>query len=111
IPLTTLAIPGDSVTAIILGALMVQGLQPGPLLFEEHPDQIYGLFIGLFIANLLVLILGLLSVRYFAKVINIPNHTLYPIILLFCFVGAFSVNNSLTDVYIMVGAGILGYFL
>src|SRR5699024_8087657 len=89
IPLTTLGIPGDSVTAIILGALMVQGLQPGPLLFDEQPDQVYGLFIGLLIANILMLLLGLLSIRLFSKVIHIPKYILYPIIFAFCFVGAF----------------------
>ncbi|GIO20256.1 C4-dicarboxylate ABC transporter permease [Oceanobacillus oncorhynchi subsp. incaldanensis] len=111
IPMTTLGIPGDSVTAIILGALMVQGIQPGPLLFEEQPDQVYGLFVGLLIANVFMMILGLIGIRYFAKVVDVPKYILSPIIFILCFVGAFAINNSLIDVFVMVGAGIIGYFL
>lgn len=111
IPMTTLGIPGDSVTAIILGALMVQGLQPGPLLFKEQPDQIYGLFIGMLVANIFMVILGLIGIRYFAKVIDVPKFILYPVIFILCFVGSFAINNSIIDVFIMVAAGILGYFL
>jgi putative tricarboxylic transport membrane protein len=111
IPMTTLGIPGDSVTAIILGALMIQGLQPGPLLFKEHPDQIYGIFIGMLVANILLIIFGLFLIKLFARVILIPSYILSPIILVLCFVGAFAINNNIIDVFVMVGAGIVGYFL
>lgn len=111
VPMTTLGIPGDSVTAIILGALMVQGIQPGPLLFKEQPDQVYGLFLGLLIANLFMVALGLFGIRYFAKIVDVPKYVLSPIIFVLCFVGAFAINNSLIDVFVMVGAGIIGYAL
>ncbi len=111
IPMTTLGIPGDSVTAIILGALMIQGLQPGPLLFKEQPEQIYGIFLGLLIANILLIIFGLLGIRLFAKVINLPDYVMTPIVLLLCLIGSFAINNSLTDVLVMVIAGFIGYFM
>nr|WP_204468874.1 tripartite tricarboxylate transporter permease [Shouchella xiaoxiensis] len=111
VPMTTLGIPGDSVTAIILGALMIQGIQPGPLLFKEQPDQVYGLFLGLLVANIVMVILGLIGIRYFAKIVHVPKAILSPIIFILCFVGAFAINNSIIDVFVMVGAGILGYIL
>ncbi|RFU64011.1 C4-dicarboxylate ABC transporter permease [Peribacillus glennii] len=111
VPLLTLGIPGDTVTAIILGALMVQGLQPGPLLFTEHPDQIYGIYTGFILANIFMIILGFLFIRPFTKVLNIPKPILTPIILVLCVVGSFSMNNDIIDVYIMVAAGFIGYFL
>lgn len=111
IPMLTLGIPGDGATAIMLGALMVQGMQPGPLLFKEQASSVYSIFIGLLLANLVMGFFGFSLIRLFVKVINIPKEILLPIIFVLTFVGAYAYNNSLTDVFVMVFCGILGYFL
>ncbi|MDC7245130.1 MAG: tripartite tricarboxylate transporter permease [Sphaerochaetaceae bacterium] len=111
IPMLTLGIPGDGATAIMLGALLVQGIQPGPLLFKEQMPTVYSLFLGLLIANIVMGIFGFSLIRLFVKVINVPKKYLLPLIFSLTFVGAYAYNNSLTDIFIMVGFGILGYFL
>ena len=111
IPVLTLGIPGDGATAIMMGALMVQGLQPGPLLFVEKAPDVYAIFIGLLLANLIMGIMGFSLIRLFTKVVNVPVHILLPIIVMMTFVGTYSYNNSLNDVYLMVISGFLGYFL
>jgi len=111
IPMLTLGIPGDGATAILLGALMVQGIQPGPLLFSEHADQVYTIFLGLFLANVIMGIFGFSSIRLFVKIINIPKTILVPIIFSLTFVGSYVINNSMIDVFVMIFFGILGYFL
>ena len=111
IPMLTLGIPGDGATAIMLGALMVQGLQPGPLLFKEQASQVYIIFIGLLLANIVMGVMGFSLIRLFVKVVNIPKKYLMPAIFLLTFVGSYAYNNSIIDVFVMVGAGFLGYFL
>ena len=111
IPVLTLGIPGDGATAIMMGALMVQGLQPGPLLFVEKAPDVYAIFIGLLLANLVMGLMGFSLIRFFVKVVSVPMHTLLPIILMMTFVGTYSYNNSLNDVYLMVVSGFIGYFL
>ena len=111
IPMLTLGIPGDGATAILMGALMVQGLQPGPLLFSKDTVRVYAIFIGFMLANILMGIFGFSLIRLFAKVIHIPHYILIPAIVLITFVGTYSYNHSMIDVYIMLGFGILGYFL
>ena len=111
IPMLTLGIPGDGATAILMGALMVQGIQPGPLLFTNYPVQVYTIFIGFLLANFLMGAMGFSLTRLFAKVINVPNTILIPIIFLMTFVGTYSYSHSMTDVYVMVGFGVLGYFI
>lgn len=111
IPLLTLGIPGDAVTAVMLGALMVQGIQPGPMLFTNHAEIVYTLFIGMLIANLLILFYGLLGIRLFTKILTIPKVILTPIILILCIVGSYAVGNNFFDVWIMLIAGIVGYFM
>lgn len=111
IPLLTLGIPGDAVTAVLLGALMVQGLQPGPMLFENNGPLVYTLFIGMLVANLIILLLGLLGIRLFTKILLIPKSILTPIILVLCAIGAYSLNNNFFDVLVMFVAGVLGYFM
>ena len=111
IPMLTLGIPGDGATAIMLGALLVQGMQPGPLLFIQQPIEVYSIFIGLLLANVIMGAMGFSLIRLFAKVINISKTILLPIIFLLTFVGAFAYNNSIIDVFVMVGFGFLGYFL
>lgn len=111
IPMLTLGIPGDGATAIMLGALMVQGMQPGPLLFREQASAVYSIFIGLLLANVIMGIFGFSLIRVFVKVVNIPKKILLPIIFCLTFVGAYAYNNSMTDVFVMVFCGILGYFM
>ncbi|MDF2821060.1 MAG: C4-dicarboxylate transporter permease [Clostridiales bacterium] len=111
VPLLTLGIPGDATTAIMLGALIMQGLQPGPLLFVNHAPLIYTIFAGFFVANLIVLILGLIGIRFFTKIIDIPSYVLTPIIIVLCVVGSFAINNSLFDVRVMLISGVIGYIM
>ena len=101
IPLLTLGVPGDIVTAIILGALMIQGLTPGPLLFVEHPVTVYGIFAAFIIANVLMLILGLIAIRGSNKIIAIPSGVLMPIVVTLCAVGGYAVNNNMFDLLIV----------
>lgn len=111
IPLITLGIPGDTVTAVLLGALMVQGLTPGPLLFQENSSVIYGIFAGLIVANIAMLALGAAGVRFFYRVSKTPGVYLYPTIFALCCMGAFAVNTQLFDVFSMLGFGFLGYIM
>lgn len=111
IPLLTLGIPGDVVTAVILGGFMIQGLTPGPLLFREHVDTVYGMFTALILANIFMLIFGLLAIRFFVKVLRIPQGILMPFIIVFCVLGGFAVNNSPFDVWIVLLFGILGFLM
>ncbi|SKA23978.1 tripartite tricarboxylate transporter permease [Consotaella salsifontis] len=111
VPLMTLGIPGDGATAIMMGAFMVQGLSLGPLLFTEHPVEVNTIFIGLFLANLMMGILGFSGIRIFTRVMAVPRQILVPIILVLCAVGSYSVNNTMTDVFVMMIAGIFGYIM
>lgn len=111
IPMLTLGIPGDGATAIMLGALMVQGMQPGPLLFENQAPQVYTIFLGLLAANFFMGLFGFSLIRVFVQVINVPKKYLMPLIFVMTFVGSYAYNNSITDVFVMVGFGFLGYFL
>jgi len=111
VPLLTLGIPGDGATAIMMGAFMVQGLSLGPLLFTEHAADVNTIFIGLFVANLLMGLIGFSSIRLFTRVMAVPRQVLVPIILVLSTVGAYSVNNTMTDVFVMMAAGVLAYVL
>lgn len=111
IPLLSLGIPGDAGTAVMLGSLTMLGIQPGPLLFTEHADIAYEIFVGLLIANIFMGILGFSCIRFFAKVIDIPNRILLPVIFCLCCVGTFACNNSIEDVFLMIIVGVAGFFL
>lgn len=111
VPLLTLGIPGDSVTAVMLGALMVQGIQPGPMLFQNNGDLIYTIFSGMIICYIALLIIGLFMARYFARVVEIPKAILTPAILMLCVVGSYAINNNMFDIVIMIIAGIIGYYM
>lgn len=110
IPMLTLGVPGDAVAAIMIGALTVQGLQPGPLLFQNDGPIVYAIFIGLLIANVCMLVLGLNSVKLFTKVLSVPKTVLVPVIFLLCFVGSYALANNIFDVIVMLFFGIVGYF-
>lgn len=111
IPLLTLGIPGDSVTAVMLGALLMQGLAPGPQLFVDYADVMYTLMLGFILVNIVMFIIGSSSIRLFIKITAVPIKVLLPILLTLSFVGAYAVNNSVFDVRIMLLFGVIGFFL
>lgn len=111
IPLLTLGIPGSGTTAILMGAFIMYNIQPGPLLFEEHPDVVWGLVASMFIGNLMLLILNLPLIKAFAKIIQTPKKYLVPIIMAISIFGVYAVQYTTFDLYLLVGFGVLGYFL
>jgi len=111
IPLLTLGVPGDPTTAVILGALMVQGLTPGPTLFTREAPTMNALFISLIICNVILLIVGIFGNRFYQNIIKIPKRFLQPIIFSLCIIGTFAINNSNIDVLIMFLLGVLGYIM
>ena len=111
IPTLTLGIPGDMTFAIMLGALMLHGITPGPLLFVHQPAIVYTIMLGLFLVKLLMYFQGLLFIKAFVHVTKVPPKILIPLVFVMCCLGAFAVNNSIFDVYIMMVFGIIGYFM
>jgi putative tricarboxylic transport membrane protein len=110
IPLFTLGIPGGAAMAIVAGALMMNGLAPGPFLFREHPDFVWAVIASFYTGNLILLILNLPLIPLWVRILKIPYSVLITLILAFCVIGAYSLNNSVFDVGAMMGFGILGYF-
>jgi putative tricarboxylic transport membrane protein len=111
IPLLTLGIPGSAPAAIFLGALIIHGLRPGPLLFSAHAGEVYTLLVGFAIINILLYFLGMLFCRFAGKVLIIPKQILIVIIVTLATVGSFSIQQNFVDVITMYGAGIIGYFM
>lgn len=111
IPMMTLGIPGDAVTAIMIGALFIHGLNPGPMLMIEQPHMFWFIVGCLVTANCFMLLFGLTGIKLFTKIVEMPRSVLIPLIMLLSIVGAFAVNNSVTDVYWMLGFGVFGYFM
>lgn len=111
LPMLTLGIPGDSVTAVMLGALTIQGLHPGPLLFKDHSDLVFSLFAGMLISYVIMLVVGLGSLRFMGKILQLPKSILTPTIMALCIVGTYAINNSMFDVGIMLISGLIGYFM
>ncbi len=111
IPMLTLGVPGDAVTAVLLGALTIHGFQPGPLLFRDHLDVVYPIFAGMILCQLVLLIVGLSGARLFAKLINIDTRILTPVIFLLCIVGSYSMRFSFFDVGLALTIGVLAYFM
>ena len=111
VPLISLGIPGDTVTAMLLGGLVLHGLQPGPLLMQNSGDVVYGIFAALLIANVFMILFLFMGMKGFIRLLSIPQHILYPVILALCVVGAFGVNNRLFDVGALLFFGVLGYLM
>ncbi|MET3287646.1 tripartite tricarboxylate transporter permease [Brevibacillus fluminis] len=111
IPLLTLGIPGTGTTAVLMGALIMYNVQPGPLLFEEHPSIAWGLIASMFIGNVMLLILNMPLVRVFAKLIETPPKYLIPMIVAISFFGVYAVRVSVFDLLLLIGCGVVGYFL
>jgi putative tricarboxylic transport membrane protein len=111
IPLLTLAIPGDAVTAVLLGAMRMHDLRPGPLLFQYNSDEVFAMYIALIVAVLFLRVIGLGMIQVFARVMNINKRHLLMGILLFSFVGSYALANSVFDLWTTLGFGIVGYFM
>jgi putative tricarboxylic transport membrane protein len=110
IPLLTLGIPGDSTTAILIGAFLLQGVQVGPLFISSNPDLWSGIVITLVVANIAMFILMFFSIKYFAKIVFIPKYIIFPIIVLMCVVGSYAINSGIMfDVWTLLIFGVLGY--
>ena len=109
VPLLTLGIPGSATSAVLLGAFMIHDLNPGPQLFVDHPDIVYGIFASLIVANIIMLALGLLGTRFFVKVVAVPDSILYPMIFIVAVMGSYSISYSLFDVGACIGFGIIGW--
>lgn len=111
IPLVALGIPGSVIDAILLGALVIHGLQPGPLLFQYNPDVVYTIMAAMLLANIAMAVLMIGSVRWLSRLVMIPRAYLLPAILVFCVVGSFALSNRMFDVWVMLAAGGLGVLM
>jgi TctA family transporter len=111
IPALVFGIPGDSITAIVIGVLYIKGMNPGPAIFMDNVAQIYAVFLVFFVANLLMIPLGWACIKAARRILDVPRNVLMPIILLFCVVGAFAINNTVFAVTVILVFGVLAYFM
>jgi len=111
IPALVFGIPGDSITAIVIGVLYMKNMNPGPTLFTQNPQNIYAVYLLFIIANIIMVPLGFLCIKAAKRILLVPREILMPIILLFCIVGTFAINNTPFDVGVMLAAGVIAYFL
>jgi putative tricarboxylic transport membrane protein len=109
LPMLTLGVPGSPTAAVLLGGLLIWGLQPGPLLFQEKPDFVWGLIASMYLGNLAALVVVLTMVPFFAAILRIPFSIIGPVILVICAIGAYTVNNAMFDVWLMLVFGVVGY--
>ncbi len=107
----SLGIPGSGTTAVMMGALLMLGLQPGPMLFQNHPDIAWGLIASMVVGNVILAVINIPMAGALVRVLAIPPQILYPIILGLAFIGTYAISNSVIDFYIMVVFGIVGYFM
>lgn len=111
IPLLALGIPGDPVTAILLGALMVHGLQPGPLLFQNSPVIVKGIYISVILSYFVILLFSIVSIKLISKLLNFKSEILSAFVLIFCIIGSYALQNSYFDVYVAIAFGFIGYWM
>ncbi|MHA6261059.1 tripartite tricarboxylate transporter permease [Sporosarcina sp. CAU 1771] len=111
VPLLTLGIPGSGTTAIMLGALLVVGVQPGPMLLNDHPDIFWGVIASMYIGNVMLLVLNLPLIPYIARILYIPKGMLISLILVFCLIGVYGVSFSQFDLYVLILFGVIGYVM
>ena len=111
IPLLTLGIPGSGATAVMMGAFLLHGIQPGPLLFSKSPEAVYTIFVGMLVCNLIMILAGLATAKFFSELMRVPENILSAFIITFCFLGAFALRNDMADVWFMAIFGIVGYFM
>jgi TctA family transporter len=109
VPSLSLGIPGDAVMAIMLGALIIHGITPGPMLINEQPEMFWGLVVSFAIGNLMLVLLNIPTISIWVSLLRIPFTWLYPAILVFVALGVYSVNNNHFDIYMVAGLGVLGY--
>jgi putative tricarboxylic transport membrane protein len=109
VPLLTLGVPGGGSTAVLLGAFIMYGIQPGPLLFQNRPDLVWGLIDSMYIGNIMLLILNLPLIGIFVRLLYIPSAILYPLIIAISVIGAYAINGSVTDLYLILFFGVVGY--
>ncbi|CAN7409125.1 tripartite tricarboxylate transporter permease [Variovorax sp. LjRoot84] len=111
VPALVFGIPGDSITAIVIGVLYMKNMNPGPMIFMNNPHSVYAVFIVFILANLLMLPLGWACIKASARILRLPRNVLMPIILVFCLVGSFAINNALFDLWILLGFGVAAWLL
>jgi TctA family transporter len=111
VPALVFGIPGDSITAIVIGVLFMKGLRPGPMIFQQTPEVLYAVYIAFIVANLILIPMGYLAIKAGSQMLRVPRNLLMPTILMFCIVGSFAINNTTFDVSIMLFTGILAYFM
>src|ERR1700716_2567565 len=111
VPMLALGLPTGPITAVLIAALMIHGVPPGPTLVNDHPDIFWGFVASMYVGNLMLLALNLPLVGIFVNVLRIPYAYLYPLVIMFCVIGVYAVNNSIVDVWIMLIMGVLGYLL
>jgi TctA family transporter len=111
VPLLTLGIPGSASTAVMLGAFMIWGLRPGPLLFAKNPDFVWGLIASMYVGNVLLLILNVGFIPTFVKMLRIPFSALMALVVVFCVMGSYTLGGSIFDIWTMVAFGVLGYVM
>jgi putative tricarboxylic transport membrane protein len=111
VPLMALGIPFTPAMAVVMAVLLIHGISPGPTLISEKPDLFWGVIASMYIGNAMLLIFNLPLVGVFANIIRTPLHILMPVVLLFCLVGVYSINNSVLDIWLMIGFGFLGYLM
>ncbi len=111
IPLMTLGIPPNVVMALLLGAFVIHGLQPGPLLITQNPGLFWGIIASMYIGNLMLLVLNLPLIGMWVQLLKLPYNMLFPLIILFTIIGVYCSSNNVFDVYVMIGFGVIGYFM
>jgi putative tricarboxylic transport membrane protein len=111
VPMLALGLPTGPVTAVLMAALLIHGVPPGPMLVSEHPQVFWGFIASMYVGNLMLLALNLPLVGVFVTVLRIPYAYLYPLIIMFCIIGVYEVNHSIVDVWIMLIMGVVGYLL
>jgi len=104
-------VPGDAVTAVLLGAFVIQGLQPGPLLYREHLDVVYNVFASMLVANVAMLLVGMAGIRFFARIILVKREILNPVIFVLSLVGSFAMRQNIFDVGLTLAFGVLGWIM
>jgi TctA family transporter len=111
IPMLTLGIPSNPVMALMIGAMIIQGITPGPNVVTDEPELFWGMIVSMWVGNLMLVLLNLPLIGLWVRMLTIPYHLLFPAIIAFCCIGAFSVNNSVFDVFMMALFGVVGYTL
>lgn len=111
IPLLSLGIPGDLMVAILFGAFLLHGVTPGPLIFQQNPEVVYGLYAGLILANFVLFAIAYPSIKYFKKLAELPAQYIFPVVIIFCIVGSFAVAQNIFDIWVMLVFGVIGYFM